>query len=63
MISETATIAILESDTVKTGEIVGIITDKDIFRMLMKNQNLLQSLLSDNMMSQNMQTINEQFAE
>jgi CBS domain-containing protein len=51
------------SDTVKTGEIVGIITDKDIFRMLMKNQNLLQSLLSDNMMSQNMQTIHEQFAE
>ena len=31
------------SDKEKTGEIVGIITDKDIFRVLMKNQNLLQS--------------------
>ncbi|MGB7960174.1 MAG: CBS domain-containing protein [Nitrososphaeraceae archaeon] len=51
------------SDKEKTGEIVGIITDKDIFRMLMKNQNLLQSLLSDNMMSQNIQTIHERFAE
>jgi CBS domain-containing protein len=51
------------SDEAKTGEIVGIITDKDIFRMLMKNQNLLQSLLSDNMMSQNIQTIHERFAE
>ena len=29
------------SDKEKTGEIVGIITDKDIFRMLMKNQNLI----------------------
>jgi CBS domain-containing protein len=48
------------SDREKTGEIVGIITDKDIFRMLMKNQNLLQSLISDNMMSQ---TIHERFAE
>lgn len=51
------------SDKAQTGEIVGIITDKDIFRMLMKNQNLLQSLLSDNMISQNIQTINERFAE
>ena len=51
------------SDKAQTGEIVGIITDKDIFRMLMKNQNLLQSLLSDNMISQNIQTINELFAE
>ena len=51
------------SDKEKTGEIVGIITDKDIFRALMKNQNLLQSLLSDNMMSQNIQNIHERFAE
>jgi CBS domain-containing protein len=47
----------------KTGEIIGIITDKDIFRILMKNQNLIESLLSDNMMSQNIQTIHERFAE
>ena len=32
------------SDKDKKGEIVGIITDKDIFKMLMKNQNLVQSL-------------------
>lgn len=51
------------SDKEKTGEIVGIITDKNIFRALMKNQNLLQSLLSDNMMSQNIQNIHERFAE
>jgi len=30
------------SDKEKTGEIVGIVTDKDIFRMLMKNQNLVE---------------------
>lgn len=47
----------------KEGEIVGIITDKDIFKMLMKNQNLVQSLLADNMMSHSMQTVHEQFAE
>jgi hypothetical protein len=29
----------------------------------MKNQNLVQSLLSDNAMSQNIQTIHERFAE
>jgi len=51
------------SDKEKTGEILGIVTDKDIFRMLMKNQNLLQSLLSDDMMSQNIHTIHERFAE
>ena len=50
-------------DKEKTGEIVGIITDKDIFRILMKNQNLVQSILSDNMLSQNIQTIHQQFAE
>ena len=32
------------SDKEKSGKIVGIITDKDIFRMLMENQNLVQSL-------------------
>lgn len=51
------------SDKEKTGEIVGMITDKDIFRILMKNQNLVQSILSDNMLSQNIQTIHERFAE
>jgi CBS domain-containing protein len=51
------------SDQEKSGKIAGIITDKDIFRMLMKNQNLVQSLLTDNMMSQNIQTIHERFAE
>lgn len=51
------------SDKEKTGEILGIVTDKDIFRTLMKNQNLVQSLLSDNAMSQNIQTIHERFAE
>jgi CBS domain-containing protein len=51
------------SDKEKSGKIVGIITDKDIFRMLMKNQNLVQGLLTDNMMSQNIQTIHERFAE
>jgi len=51
------------SDKEKSGKIVGIVTDKDIFRMLMKNQNLVQSLLSDNMMSQNIETIHERFAE
>jgi CBS domain-containing protein len=51
------------SNTEKSGEIVGIITDKDIFGILMKNQNLVQSLLTDNMMSHNMQTIHERFAE
>lgn len=47
----------------KSDQIVGIITDKDIFRVLMKNQNLVQSLLTDNMMAQNIQTIHERFAE
>ena len=47
----------------KKGEIVGIITDKDIFKMLMKNQNLVQSLLADNMISDGMETVREQFAE
>jgi CBS domain-containing protein len=51
------------SDKEKSGKIVGIVTDKDIFRMLMKNQNLVQSLLTDNMMSQNIETIHERFAE
>lgn len=51
------------SDKDKKDEIVGIITDKDIFKMLMKNQNLVQSLLADNMISHSMQTIHEQFAE
>ncbi|MFZ1877540.1 MAG: CBS domain-containing protein [Nitrososphaeraceae archaeon] len=51
------------SDKEKTGEILGIVTDKDIFRTLMKNQNLVQSLLSENAMSQNIQTIHERFAE
>jgi CBS domain-containing protein len=51
------------SDKEKSGKIVGIITDKDIFRMLMKNQNSVQGLLTDNMMSQNIQTIHERFAE
>jgi CBS domain-containing protein len=51
------------SDKEKTGGILGIVTDKDIFRTLMKNQNLVQSLLSDNAMSQNIQTIHERFAE
>lgn len=47
----------------KTGEIIGIITDKDIVRILIRNQNLIQSLLSDNSLSQNIQTIHERFAE
>jgi CBS domain-containing protein len=51
------------SNKEKSGKIVGIVTDKDIFRMLMKNQNLVQSLLTDNMMSQNIETIHERFAE
>lgn len=51
------------SDKEKSGKIVGIVTDKDIFRMLMKNQNLVQSLLTDNMMQQNIETIHERFAE
>ena len=51
------------SDKEKSGKIVGIVTDKDIFRMLMKSQNLVQSLLTDNMMSQNIETIHERFAE
>ena len=51
------------SDKERTGEIVGIITDKDIFRILMKNQNMVQSLLSDNTLFQNIQTIHERFAE
>jgi CBS domain-containing protein len=51
------------SDKEKTAEILGIVTDKDIFRTLMKNQNLVQSLLSENAMSQNIQTIHERFAE
>jgi CBS domain-containing protein len=47
----------------KSDQIVGIITDKDIFRVLMKNQNLVQSLLTDNMMAQNIQTLHKRFAE
>jgi CBS domain-containing protein len=51
------------SDKETTNQIVGIITDKDIFRVLMKNQNLVQSLLSDDFMAQHMRTIQEQFAK
>ena len=35
----------------KDGQLVGMITDKDIFRILMKNQNLVQSILSDTFQS------------
>lgn len=41
---------------------VGIITDKDIFRAIMKNQNLIPSLLNDELLSVNM-LIYEQFSE
>jgi len=51
------------SDKEKTGQIVGIITDKDILRLLMKNQNLVQSLLTDDIIGQNIQTFQERFAE
>ena len=50
-----------EKDT--TNHLIGIITDKDIFKVLMKNQNLVQSVLSDDFMAQHMQTVQEQFAE
>jgi CBS domain-containing protein len=46
-----------------TDQIVGIITAKDIFRVLMKNQNLVHSLITDDIMGQNMKTVQEQFAE
>jgi CBS domain-containing protein len=46
----------------KANEIVGIITDKDIFRVIMKNQNLVQTLFTDTL-AQNIQPIHEQFAE
>ena len=41
---------------------VGIITDKDIFRAIMKNQNIIPSLLSDELLSVN-KPIYEQFSE
>jgi CBS domain-containing protein len=46
-----------------TDQIVGIITSKDIFRVLMKNQNLVQSLITDDILGRNMKTVQEQFAE
>jgi CBS domain-containing protein len=51
------------SDKEESGQIVGIITDKDILRLLMKNQNLVQSLLTDDIIGQNIQTFQERFAE
>lgn len=47
----------------KADEIIGIITDKDIFREIMKNQNLVQSLFTDDTMAKNIQPIHERFAE
>jgi CBS domain-containing protein len=51
------------SDKKTADQIVGIITAKDIFRVLTKNQNLVQSLITDDIMGQNMKTVQEQFAE
>jgi CBS domain-containing protein len=51
------------SDKDKTSEIVGIITDKDIFRVLVKNQNLIEGLLSDDIMSKSLKTVHERFAD
>jgi CBS domain-containing protein len=47
----------------KENQIVGIITDKDIFRVIMKNQNLLKRLFMDDAFTQNIQPIHEQFAQ
>lgn len=51
------------SDMEPKNHILGIITDKDIFRVLLKNQNLVQSLVSDELMAQYGQTVHKQFAE
>ena len=51
------------SDKDTTNHLIGIITDKDIFKVLMKNQNLVQGVLSDDFMAQHMQTVQERFAE
>jgi CBS domain-containing protein len=42
--------------------LVGIITEKDIFRSIMKNQNLIPSLLDDEILIQN-KSMHEQFTE
>jgi CBS domain-containing protein len=47
----------------KENQIVGIITDKDIFRVIMKNQNLVKRLFMDDAFTQNIQPIHEQFAQ
>jgi CBS domain-containing protein len=43
-------------------KIVGIITDKDIFRAIMKNQNLIPSFLSNQLPTEH-KTVYEQFSE
>lgn len=43
-------------------DMIGIMTDKDVFRAIMKNQDLIPSLLSDELLSIN-KPIYEQFSE
>jgi CBS domain-containing protein len=51
------------SSVERANEIIGIITDKDIFKVIMKNQNLVQSLFTGDTFSHNIQPIHERFAE
>jgi hypothetical protein len=41
---------------------VGIITDKDIFRAIMENQSLIPSILNDELLTQH-KPVYEQFSE
>ena len=43
-------------------KMVGIITDKDIFKAIMKNQSLIPSILNDELMTQH-KPAHEQFTE
>jgi hypothetical protein len=43
-------------------EMIGIITDKDIFRNMMRNQDLIPSLLGDELLVQH-KSIHDQFSE
>lgn len=43
-------------------KMIGIITDKDIFRNMMRNQDLIPSLLGDELLVQH-KSIHDQFSE
>jgi CBS domain-containing protein len=51
-----------EKSNNNNNKMVGIITDKDIFRAIMKNQSLIPSLLNDELLTQH-KPLYEQFSE